>query len=251
MLTVEQHLNYDLFAEIYNKTQGPEECERQLPIIEKLLKQHHSQPLKILDLCCGTGQMVQKLLKKGYQVTGIDLSEGMLQYARQNAPTGKFIRDDARLFKIPSTFDAVISPTGSLNHMMSFQDLKLVFQNVHNALQQNGIFILGLCQEETYSSYNGEVTMGDLQDDYAWVSRDNYDSNKKIAEFKITAFQLIEENWKRTDISHLVKPYSQTEVLATLEDVGFKEVIVYDEEGNLADLEYKNYALFVARKLER
>jgi SAM-dependent methyltransferase len=249
MLSVEQYLDYDPFAEIYNKTLAPEDCERHLPILEKLLKQHHSQAVKVLDLCCGTGQMVQKLLEKGYQVTGIDISEGMLQYARQNAPTGQFIRDDARSFKISSSFDAVISPTGSLNHMMSIEDLELVFQNVYEALKENGIFVLGLCQEETYNSYNESITMGDLQDDYAWVSRDRYDPEKKIAEFKITTFQLVEENWKRTDITHLVKPYSQTEILATLENVGFKKITVYDAEGNLANPNYKDYALFVSRKL--
>lgn len=249
MLSIEQYLNYDPFAEIYNKTLATEDCERQLPIIEKLLKQHHSQAVKLLDLCCGTGQMVQKLLEKGYQVTGLDLSEGMLQYARQNAPTGKFIRDDARSFKISSAFDAVISPTGSLNHMLSLEDLKLVFQNVYEALQKNGIFILGLCLEEAYNSYDGSISMGDLQDDYAWVSRDRYDSEKKIAEFKITTFQLVQENWKRTDITHWVKPYPRKEVVSTLENVGFKEVTVCDAEGNLAAPEYKEYALFICRKL--
>ena len=39
---------------------------------------------RVLDLCCGTGQLALYFLEKGYRVVGIDLSEHMLRYAREN-----------------------------------------------------------------------------------------------------------------------------------------------------------------------
>ncbi len=40
---------------------------------------------RVLDLCCGTGQLAGYFLERGYRVVGIDLSEHMLRYARENA----------------------------------------------------------------------------------------------------------------------------------------------------------------------
>ncbi|MFH7023867.1 MAG: class I SAM-dependent methyltransferase [Heteroscytonema crispum UTEX LB 1556] len=91
--------------------------------------------------------MAQYLLEQGYKVTGLDMSKEMLHYARQNAPSARFIQDDARYFKLSPTFDAVISPSASLNHIMSLEELKSVFQNVYTSLIQNGVFLLGICLE--------------------------------------------------------------------------------------------------------
>ena len=38
----------------------------------------------LLDVCCGTGQLAVYFLERGYRVTGLDLSEHMLHYAREN-----------------------------------------------------------------------------------------------------------------------------------------------------------------------
>ncbi|MDP3443326.1 MAG: class I SAM-dependent methyltransferase, partial [Ignavibacteria bacterium] len=45
----------------------------------------HNKTLKILDIGCGTGRHSIELAKRGYDVTGIDLSESMLAKARLNA----------------------------------------------------------------------------------------------------------------------------------------------------------------------
>jgi SAM-dependent methyltransferase len=248
MLEINHDSTYDTWAKIYNKSLGPQYCQKNLPPFEKLLQQYLAKGVHILDLCCGTGQMAQYLLEQGYQVTGLDISKEMLNYARENAATATFIQDDARYFKLPPTFDAVISPSASLNHIMSIEELKNVFQNVYAALLDNGIFLLGICLEEAYSSWNGSITEGDIQDNYAWASRDSYNPQDKIAQFQITIFQLLEKNWQRSDITYQVKPYQQSEIVSILKTVGFREVTIYDDDGNLAELQYNDYAIIAGRK---
>jgi len=51
--------------------------------IESELKFNKS--LKILDVVCGTGRHSIELTKRGYAITGIDLSESLLQKAREKA----------------------------------------------------------------------------------------------------------------------------------------------------------------------
>ena len=70
----------------------------------------------ILDIGCGTGRHSIELAKRGYSVTGIDISEKMLDIARAKAAEEKvkidWIIDDARGFKSKKKFDGAISFSG-------------------------------------------------------------------------------------------------------------------------------------------
>ncbi|MDR7586593.1 MAG: methyltransferase domain-containing protein, partial [Armatimonadota bacterium] len=81
-----RYAEYDAFAWMYNRYWGQDSVQRFLPVIEKLVLPHLGPHARILDLCCGTGQLAQALAQRGYQVTGIDGSEEMIRYARINAP---------------------------------------------------------------------------------------------------------------------------------------------------------------------
>ena len=70
----------------------------------------------VLDVACGTGDMVVELQKHGCTVTGIDLSEEMLDVARHKVPTATFMVSDAeRLPFGDGTFDAVTCAFGVRN----------------------------------------------------------------------------------------------------------------------------------------
>jgi len=60
------------------------ECD----FIEKEI--NFDKSLKILDVGCGTGRHAIELTKRGYQVTGIDLSESQLKRAKEKAKSGEF-----------------------------------------------------------------------------------------------------------------------------------------------------------------
>lgn len=67
---------------------------------------------KILDVGCGTGRHAIELAKRGYAVTGLDLSAGMLARARDAANaagvTVEWLRADATCFALPARYDAAI-----------------------------------------------------------------------------------------------------------------------------------------------
>lgn len=67
--------------------------------------------ITILDVGCGPGNHSRYLysLNNKYQITGIDLSEKMIQLAQKNAPHCHFIQGDIRDLKLNQTFDAVIA----------------------------------------------------------------------------------------------------------------------------------------------
>ena len=118
---------YDPFAWIYNKHWGNSFLPVVLPVMDNLVLTKLPKNARILDLCCGTGQMAQKLTNLGYRITGIDGSPEMLSYARENAPGVEFLLADARSFRLTRKYPAVISIFDSLNHIMSAKELRSVF----------------------------------------------------------------------------------------------------------------------------
>lgn len=99
-IKMKRYNDYDTFAWLYNKEWGGF-ADNIFPSLQSIAGEKLFNGAKILDLCCGTGQLAKELTAKAYEVTGIDGSAEMLRYAKENAPSARFILKDARAFKLP------------------------------------------------------------------------------------------------------------------------------------------------------
>src|SRR5690606_28196065 len=72
----------------------------------------YNKNIKILDVGCGTGRHAIELTKRGYNVTGIDLSESQLSRAKEKAEKESlkinFLRQDAMNLSFDKEFDIAI-----------------------------------------------------------------------------------------------------------------------------------------------
>ena len=101
---------YDNYGNQYDKepfTQGTiGECD----FIERELQ--YDKSLKIIDIGCGTGRHSIEFSKRGYDITGIDLSETQLEKAREKAKMHNlkidFLQHDARNLPFENHFDVAI-----------------------------------------------------------------------------------------------------------------------------------------------
>lgn len=75
-----------------------------------ILAEHGLKPgAKILDVACGTGLASEPLAKNGAQITGVDTSEAMLEFARARLPGQTWMRGNAEELEFPGdSFDAAI-----------------------------------------------------------------------------------------------------------------------------------------------
>jgi SAM-dependent methyltransferase len=240
--------DYDPFARVYNETWGPELTDQVLRPLETVLLPYLPPNARILDLCCGTGQVAQQLQTQGYRITGLDSSKTMLEYARINAPEIEWIVSDARHFIVSPTFNAVISTSAALNHVIDLKDLMQVFKNVYIALLENGLFVFNLYLGDEYQSdWHGSMS-GNIQEEYAWAVRRCYQPDDCIGQLQITVFELIQGNWQRSDTTWFVRGYSKTEICSALEQVGFRDVSVYDAVQDFDVHQGAGNAYFVCRK---
>ncbi len=163
---------YETLFENYGKkydnetfTQGTDgECD----FIEKELE--YDMSLKILDVGCGTGRHTIELTKRGYNVTGVDLSESQLSRAREKAENNNlridFQRHDARYLPFENEFDvAIMICEGGFPLMETDEMNYAILKSVTKSLKKrarfifttlNGLFPLYHSVEEFTDSTKGE-----------------------------------------------------------------------------------------------
>ncbi|MCC7228945.1 MAG: methyltransferase domain-containing protein [Fimbriimonadaceae bacterium] len=138
----------------------------------------------ILDMGCGTGRHAAELAKRGYQVTGVDISDGMLGEARKKAETMgvsvRWVQADAtqRLdlhspisASLPTKgdrFDAAISLCeGGFGLIGQGEDAeahdRAILDNIANHLKPNAPFLL--------TTLNGYQVIRQMKDEFIEAGR--------------------------------------------------------------------------------
>jgi len=102
--------------------------------------------LKILDVGCGTGRHTIELTKRGYRVTGVDLSESQLATAREKARKRNLEIDfrhcDARNLPFHAEFDVAIMLCEGGFPLMETDEMNFeILKNVTRSLKDKGKFL--------------------------------------------------------------------------------------------------------------
>lgn len=101
----------------------------------------------ILDAGCGTGRHACLLAQQGFEVTGADLSDGMLEQARRRAASaGLPTRFHQASFlelsqKVAGPFDGILCGGSALAHLIEEADLRQALTEIGKLLRPGGIFI--------------------------------------------------------------------------------------------------------------
>lgn len=105
----------------------------------------------LLDVGCGTGRHAVELAKRGYEVTGVDISSGMLAEAKNAAKQADvevmWIQADAAKFTLTKLFDAAICLCEGAFGLLATDDDPVehdlsILRNIHAALKPRARLIL-------------------------------------------------------------------------------------------------------------
>ena len=106
---------------------------------------------RILDIGCGTGRHSVELARRGYQVTGVDISSGMLTEAKRAAEKAgvlvEWVHADATKFRSKRLFDAAISLCEGGFALLTVEDDPAahdlaILRNINASLERGGRFVL-------------------------------------------------------------------------------------------------------------
>lgn len=136
-----------IFDERYPELFGPLEGDAEQEVDEILALLSPRPGSAVEDLGCGRGRHAIPLARKGYAVTGVDLSEKMLRIARERArkegTSVEWVREDMRTFCRPRTFDLCLSLFTSFGFFGDDENRK-VLSNMAQSLKKGGMLLLDL-----------------------------------------------------------------------------------------------------------
>lgn len=142
---------FDRFADRYDLEEFTHHTETEVRFIVEHLRPPDRG--RILDLGCGTGRHSVALAQLGYEVTGVDLSPGMLALARRRADAAAvqvaWAVADATAFEPTTSYDAVICLCEGAMGLLSGTDDALghdqaILNTVTRALRPGGRFLLNV-----------------------------------------------------------------------------------------------------------
>ncbi|WP_308721802.1 class I SAM-dependent methyltransferase [Paenibacillus polysaccharolyticus] len=109
---------------------------------EFFLQLAKKNPGHVLELACGTGLATLYLAERGVPISGVDIVEPMLAYARVKAKDlpAVFIEADARTFESDQRFSMIFLTGNAFQAFLSDEDQQALLQTVYNHLEPGGIF---------------------------------------------------------------------------------------------------------------
>lgn len=187
---------------------------------------------RILDVACGTGTLSLLFAKDGYHVTGVDLSEPMVNEARRKAeeaglPVEFLVQDVAELDVGSATYDFCVSVFDSLNYVTDPQRLQQAFARVYNALKPGGLFIFDINTPLALRKHmfdQEDVAPGEPVR-YMW--RSQFDESTRLCTVSMEFWVNTSEGEKHVVETHVQRAYENREIETYLRASGFDRVRVY------------------------
>ncbi len=135
---------FENYAKTYDKECFVQGTSGECDFIEQELA--FDKSLNIIDVGCGTGRHSIELTKRGYNVTGIDLSDSQLASAKEKAKQAGLIIDfqkhDARALPFKAQFDAAIMLCEGGFSLMETDEMNFeILKNVTKSLKTKAKFI--------------------------------------------------------------------------------------------------------------
>lgn len=157
--------NYKFLAQIYDDVMGKGYQEIYKDLVKKVLAENNIKGKAILELGCGTG-VILSLFSNLNKTIGVDISSAMIKIARMKDKKSEYKVMDMANFKLPQSFDIILCPFDSINHLLSFNDWKKTFKNVENHLKKDGIFVFDFNTENKFCQINDKVLIKNINDNY-------------------------------------------------------------------------------------
>ena len=245
---------YTSFAQVYDLFMDNVPYEEWSRYVISLLKEDGISDGLVLDLGCGTGKMTRLLAAAGYDMIGIDISEDMLDIAREyqyaademESECGEtdavsdaefaepennilYLLQDMREFELYGTVRAVISICDSMNYILEEDELLQVFRLVNNYLDPRGIFIFDMNTRYKYAELLGETTICESREEGSFIWDNYFDEEEDINEYDLTLF--IREDgdlYRKYEETHYQRVYGLDTVKRLLKEAGMEFVAAYD-----------------------
>ena len=223
---------YEELFKDYAKTYDAEEFTKgtigECDFIEKEI--NYDKTVKILDIGCGTGRHSIELSKRGYSVTGIDLSKSQLQRAKQKAAEESlkidFQKLDARTPHFLNAFELVIMLCEGAFPLMETDEMNFqILQNASKALKNTGKLI--------FTTLNGLFPLFHSVKDFLAAKKKDGTATCKKYSFDLMTFrdhniiEFTDDSGNKKSLNCNERYYVPSEINWLLKSLNFKSINIF------------------------
>ena len=201
----------------------------------------------ILDLCCGFGRITLELARRGFTATGVDITAGYLDTAREEAAREgletEFVRDDVRSFKREKSFDAAVNLYNSFGYFENPDDDLLFLKNAFYSLRDGGALIIDVLGKEIAVRDYTEAEWFERADCLVLTESEPADSWGSVRNRWILL-----KDGKRREKVFIQRLYAASELRSLLYRAGFSDVELYGSWDKSPYDQYAQTLIAVGRK---
>jgi SAM-dependent methyltransferase len=161
--------NYSKYYDLLNKGKDyGAECDY---IVEQVQK-YKPNSIDFLELGCGSAEHAFHLSKKGYRITGIERSPGMIESAKSKGILNFEVSEgDATNFSLDKHFDCCLSLFHVISYITDTKDLISCFKHVSSHLKPGGLFMFDIWYAPAVLSVKPENRIRRFENDEVSIVR--------------------------------------------------------------------------------
>ncbi len=219
---------FENYAQKYDKESFTQGTVGECDFIENEIK--FDKTLKILDVGCGTGRHSIELSKRGYAVTGIDLSDTQLARAREKAEKDNlkinFVKQDARHLPYQKEFDLAIMLCEGGFPLMETDEMNFeILTCVSKSLKEKGKFIFTTLNGLFPLYHSVEEFCATTSEEGNATYRSNTFNLMTFRDHNITEFEDDLGNKKTLECNE--RYYVPSEITWLLKSLGFNKIDIF------------------------
>ncbi len=247
--------SYGDFAEVYDKLTENVDYDNMARRIVSILIENGIDSGLLLDLACGTGTLISKILSgwKGFELIGADCSSEMLSKAHDKLFKGGhkvlLLCQKMQELDLYGTVSAAFCTLDSLNHLVLPRELIKTFETLKLFIEPGGLFLFDVNTEYKHREILAGSTFVYELDDIFCVWQNSADTDNLLTEISLDVF--IEQKgglFKRFSESFSERAYSAEFLSNALEKSGFTIIGRYDGYSDKAPGKETQRVLYVTRR---
>ena len=190
---------------------------------------------KCVECACGTGNLTLPLKRRGWQITGMDLSEDMLARAMEKARTAgltiPFVRQDMATLTVPRRVDCVLATCDGVNYLTEPDKAKAFFKAAFAALKPGGALIFDVSTPEKLSGTLGNNVLYSDDERISYIWRNSWNEKTSCVTLTLSIFVRRPDGaYNRLEERQVQRAHSKEELRAGLEAAGFSDIRFYGRQ---------------------
>ncbi|MBR4080698.1 MAG: class I SAM-dependent methyltransferase [Clostridia bacterium] len=223
---------YTGFAEVYDELMGDVKYAEWADFYASMMNMYGIRGGKVCECACGTGGLTIPLARRGFQMTGVDLSQEMLwqaaQKARESGVALPFVRQDMRKLHLHRPMDAVLATCDGVNYLLTDEDVLEFFRAAYAALRPGGGLFFDVSTPWKLRNQLGNQIICDDTEHITYLWQNRFSDKTETVEMHLCIFVRQEDgNYKRIDEEQKQRAHSMQRLTELLREAGFDSVQVF------------------------